>query len=182
MFGLSLSHYILHLTYTATLDVLWKDYLYHTIAYIWQLLPRLTPYFWINFTILWLTSDIYYHVWPHMPRVSLSQYRLHRKYPTTFEDKYLDMLYHTIAYTWYLLPCLTTYVWIILITLWLTLDIYYHVWRHMSRLSLSQYGLHLTFTSTFDEICLDYIDHTITYIENIPHPLTTYIYILFITL
>ena len=153
MSGLSLSHYELHLNSTITFDVTCLDYLYHTMAYTWHLLPRmyyiyhtmtyiwllpsrLTTYVWIIFIILWVTSGIYYHGWRLMSGLSLSRYSLHLTSTTTFDDICLDYLYHTMAYTWHLLPRLTTYVGIIFITLWLTLDIYYHVWRHMSGLSL----------------------------------------------
>jgi hypothetical protein len=160
MSGLSLSHYSLHLTSTSTFDAIFLYYLYHTMT----------------------TSDIYYHVWRHMPRVSLSHYRLHRKYQTTFEDKYLDILYHTITYIWNIQPRLTTYARIIIITQQLTSDIYYHVWRHISGISFSQYGLHLIFTTTFDCIYLDYFNHTMGYTWHLLPRLTTYVCIILITL
>jgi hypothetical protein len=187
------------------------------MAYTWHLLPRLTTYIWIILITLWLTLDFYYHVWRHMSRLSLSHYSLHWTYTTTFDDIFLNYLSYTIAYTWHLLPRLTTYiriilshynihltstttfediclyslnhtitytwhllprlmtyVWINLITLQLTSDIYYHVWRHVSGLSLSHYSLHLTSTFTFDDICLDYLYHTVSYIWYLRLRLTTY--------
>ena len=144
MSGLSLSHYSLYITSTSTFDEIYQDYLYHSIIYIWHLLSHLTTYVWIIFITLYHTSDIYNHFWRHMSGLSLSFYELNLASTITVDDLCLDYLYHTIAYIWHLLPRLTTYVWIIFITLWLTLDIYYHVWRHMSGLSLSHYIWYLT--------------------------------------
>jgi len=52
----------------------------------------------------------------------------------------------------------------------------------MSGLSLSHYNLHLTSTTTFDYIYLDYLYHIITYIQHLQPGLTTYVWIIFITL
>jgi uncharacterized protein YozE (UPF0346 family) len=179
MSGLSLSHYIIHLTSITTFDDIWLDYLYHTIAYISHLLPPFTTYNWIIFITLWLTSDFYHHVWRLMSGLSLSHYSLYITSTSTFDEIYQDYLYHSIIYIWHLLSHLTAYVWIIFITLYLTSDINNHVWRHMTGLSLSHYIFHLTFTTFFDDIFPNY--HTIAPIWNLLPRLTTYIRIIFIT-
>jgi hypothetical protein len=178
MSGLSLSHYIFHLTSTTTFDDKCPDY--HIITYIWNLPPRLMTYVWIIIITLYLTYDIYFHFWRHMS--GLSHYNSHMKSATTFDDIYQDYLYHSIIYIWHLLSHLSTYVWIIFITLYLTSDIYNHVWRHMTGLSLSLYSLHLTSTTTFDDICVDYLYHTMNYTLLLPPRLMTYVWIIFITL
>jgi hypothetical protein len=104
------------------------------------------------------------------------------KSATTVDDIYQDYLYHSIIYIWHLLSHLTTYAWIIFITLYHTSDINNHVWRHMTGLSLSHYNLYITSTSTFDEIYQDYLYHSIIYIWHLLSHLTAYVWIIFITL
>ena len=178
MSGLSLSHYDLHWTSTNTSD----DRHMSRLSYLCNLLPRLTTYVRIIIITLWLTLDIYFHVWWLMHGLSFSHYDIHLTFTTTFDDICLDYLYHSMSYIWHLLSRLTTYIWIIFITLYLTFDIYYHFWRHMSVLSVSHYGLHLTSTTTFDDICLDYLYHTMAYTWHLLPRLTTYVWIIFITL
>jgi len=51
----------------------------------------------------------------------------------------------------------------------------------MSGLSLSHYNLHLTTTTTLDDICQYYLDHTISYIWHLLQCLSAYVWIIFIT-
>ena len=136
MSGLFLSHYNFHLTSTRRFDDICLDYLYHAIECIWHLLPRLNTYVFIIFISLWLTSDIYFHVWLNMSQLSLSHYELHLTYTTTF-----NYILSGLSLAHYNLP----------------LTIYFHGILHMAWLSLSHYTLHLTSTTTFDDICLDYL-------------------------
>jgi len=52
----------------------------------------------------------------------------------------------------------------------------------MSGLYLSHYNLHLTSTTTFAYLCLDYVYHPRAYIRYLLLLLTTYVWIIFITL
>ena len=99
-----------------------------------------------------------------MSGLSVSHNNLYLTSTSTFDDICLDYLYHTIDYIWHLLQGLATCVRIIFIILYLKSNIYYQAWRPMSGISLSHYSLHLTFTTTFDDICLDYLYHSMSYI------------------